>query len=155
MTKHLLLTCFLATTFVVAACSGEKLSSEDEIRKYIENGVEQAEKRSANGVADMVHENYSDSKGMIKAQIRSMLRLYFLRHKNIYLFTKVGDIIFHTETEATVHLHVAMAGSVISDITALSSLKAQIYRFELNLTKDEEWLLQSAKWKRASMGDIR
>ena len=154
MNKKILISIFVMTTLVFAACSGEKLTKEDEIRLYIEKGVEQAEKRSINGVADMVHENYSDSKGMIKAQIRSMLRLYFLRHKNIHLFTRIGDIIFHTQTDATVHLHVAMAGSVISDVTALSSLKAQIYKFELNLTKEDEWLLQSAKWKLASMGDL-
>ena len=90
MTKKILIIIFVMTTLFMAACSGEKLTKEDEIRQYIEKGVEQAEARSVSGVADMVHENYSDSKGMIKAQIRSMLRLYFLRHKNINLFTRIG-----------------------------------------------------------------
>lgn len=146
---------FICSLFALSACTDDKLSREDEIRQFIKQGVEQAEKRSVSGVADMVNERYRDPKGLNKAQVKSMLRLYFLRHKNIYLFTKIDDILFHAENEATVKLHVAMAGSVISDVTALSSLRAQIYKFELQLVKEDEWRLLSAKWQRANISDIR
>jgi len=53
-----------------------------------------------------------------------------------------------------VRLHVAMAGTVISDVNALSSLSARVYRFELQLVKQEEWLLRYASWAPASIGDL-
>jgi hypothetical protein len=47
-----------------------------------------------------------------------------------------------------------MAGSVISDIDAISALRARIYGFELRLVKQDEWLLQHASWKPASLVDL-
>jgi hypothetical protein len=77
-----------------------------------------------------------------------------LRHKNIHLFTRIDEIELLTENEAIVRLHVAMAGRVISDVDALSALRAQIYRFELQLARQGDWLLRQAAWTPASIGDI-
>jgi hypothetical protein len=51
-------------------------------------------------------------------------------------------------------LYVAMAGSVISDVDAMVALRAQIYRFELQLTREDGWLLQHASWRPASALEI-
>jgi hypothetical protein len=58
------------------------------------------------------------------------------------------------DKQALVRLHVAMAGSVISDIDAISSLRARLYRFELRLVREDEWLLQHASWQPASIVDL-
>jgi uncharacterized protein (DUF2237 family) len=45
---------------------------------------------------------------------------------------------------------------VISDASLLASLRARVYRFELELAKpDDEWLLQSARWQHATPGDLQ
>ena len=154
MTNKIPLLGILCITLLLNACSDSALSREDEIKQTIETGVKAAENRSSSDLAKLVDDNYLDQKGLNKNELSKLVRLYFFRHKNIYLFTKLDGIEFLAENEALVTLHVAMAGSVISDVTALSSLTAKIYKFELELVKQDEWLLRQAKWQRASMGDM-
>ena len=122
-----------------------------QIRQFLKSGVEAAENRSADTLKDMMHDNYLDHKGYNKNQLGKLLRVYFFKHKNIHLFTKIDEIELLAENEAIVSLHVAMAGSVISDVDALSALKARIYRFELQLIRQDEWLLRHAVWGPASI----
>ena len=98
--------------------------------------------------------DYLDQKGYSKQRLGDLLRVYFFRHKNVYLFTKIEEIDLLAENQATVLLYVAMAGSVISDIDALATLRAQIYQFELQLLKEDDWLLHHANWKPVSAIEI-
>ncbi len=144
----------LCLAFLLQACSGSAISREDEIKQYIVAGVKAAENRSSSDLAALIDERYLDHKNLNKAQITKLARLYFFRHKNIYLFTKIDSIEFVAENEALVTLHVAMAGSVISDASVLSGLRAKIYKFELELIRQDKWLLQRARWEAASMADM-
>jgi len=155
MNKNVLVFGILSIAFLLHACSDDELSREDEIKLYIESGIEAAEDRSISDLAELIDENYLDEKSINKAQLTKLLRLYFFRHKNIYLFKKIDEIDFLAENEALVTLHIAMAGSVISDVNSLTSLTAKIYQFELYLVKQEEWLLQQAKWQAGSIGDLQ
>jgi hypothetical protein len=139
---------------LLLGCSGGTNSPEDEIRNFIAGAVEAAERRSSADLTQMIHDSYLDQRGYNKQQVRSLLRVYFLRHKNIHLFTRIGEIELLGDNQATAWLHVAMAGSVISDIDAISALRARIYGFELRLVKQDEWLLQHASWKPASLVDL-
>jgi hypothetical protein len=154
MTKNVTVISIVCIAFFLQACSGSAISREDEIKQYIETGVKAAENRSSRDLAELIDENYLDHKKLNKTQITKLARLYFFRHKKIFLFTKIDGIEFVAENQAIVNLHVAMAGSVISDASALSSLRAKIYKFELELIKQEEWLLQRARWEGASLGDM-
>ena len=91
---------------------------------------------------------------MVKIQLTKMACLYFFRHKNIFLFSKIDAIEFVAENEALVTLHVDMAGGVISDASVLSSLRAQVYKFELELIRRDKWLLRRASWQPASLDDM-
>ncbi len=155
MVKKIVKLSLLPLIFLLYGCTGSELSAEDEIRLYIEKGVDAAENRSANDLSGLIDEHYSDQKGLGKIQMVKLLRVYFFRHKNIYLFTKIRDITLHSANEASVTLHVAMAGSVISDASLLSSLRAKTYKFELQLIKQEEWLLRRAKWQAVNMSDMQ
>ena len=137
------------------ACTSKPTTPEDEIRLYLKKGVEAAEDRDHGDLTDLIDDGYLDKRGMDKSQLSTLLRAYFFRHKNIYLFTKIRDISFPADNEAEVTLHVAMTGSVISDVSALASLRARMYRFELQLIKQEEWFLRSAKWQIANMDDMQ
>ena len=101
-----------------------------------------------------MHGDYRDPKGYNKKQLANLLGAYFFRHKNIYLFTKIDAIELLTENEAVVRLHVAMAGSVIADTDALAGLRARLYQFELQLVKQDNWLLRQALWMPAKLGDF-
>ena len=155
MTRKFLIFGIFYLAIVLNACSDAELSREDEIKLYIESGIEAAESRSSGDLAELIDESYLDDKGLNKTQLTKLLRLYFIKHKNIYLFSKLDTIEFPSANEAIVTLRIAMAGSVISDVNALSSLRARIYQFELSLVKDEEWLLRQARWHDASLSDMQ
>lgn len=143
------------TILLLIGCDDKTGSPEDEIRQFIQQGVEAAEARKAGDLKTMLNEDYRDQQGNDKARITSLMRALFFRHKNIHLFTKIDEIHFPTSENASVSLFVAMTGSVVTDVSMLSGLRAQIYRFELELIKnDDQWLLRNANWRRASARDI-
>lgn len=144
----------LWAVIVLQACSGERDSPEDEIRAFIASAVTAAEQRSSGDIAQMIHGDYLDQQGYNKKQVTGLLRAYFFQHKNIHLFTRIGEIELLGDNQAIVKLHLAMAGSVIADIDAISALRARIYDFELRLVKQNDWLLQQASWAPASIVDL-
>ena len=154
MKSNCLVFCLLWAVLLLHACSDTVQSPEDEIRQFVESGVEAAENRDLDDLSDLIDGNYLDQKGYRKKQLEGLLRAYFFRHKNFYLFTKIEEIDLFAENQATVLLYVAMAGSVISDVDAMAALRAQIYRFELQLTREDGWLLQHASWRPASALEI-
>jgi len=136
---------------LVQACSDDS-SPEDQIREWIDSAVQAGEQRSPDNLGELMHADFIDQHGNNRKQLAKLLRVYFFRHKNIHLFTRVDSIEMLSANQASVSLHVAMAGTVISDVNALSSLSARIYRFELQLVKQDDWLLRHASWQPASIG---
>ncbi len=145
----------IAVVLLVLACSDSAISPEDEIRQFIAAGVEAGENRSVVDLSELIHPDYSDQKGYNRKQLGKLLRVYFFRHKTIHLLTRIDDIELLTDNEASVRLHLAMAGTVISDVNALPGLSARIFRFELQLFKQQEWLLRHASWAPASIADLQ
>ena len=139
--------------FYLIACSGD-ISKEDQVRQFIDAAKTAAENRSYVDLAQLIHEDYADHKTMNKSQLVSFTGRYFLTHKNIHLFTKIDEMVFYSENKVKVTLYVAMAGNVISDASLLLSLRAKVYKFELQLVKDDEWLLQLAHWQRSSVKEM-
>ena len=139
---------------LLQACSDDA-SPEAQIREFPDAGIEAAENRSTDDLHDMLHLDYRDHHGHNRKRLIGFLRLYFLKHKNIHLFSKINKIDVINDNQASVSMHVAMAGSAISSIDALVGLSARIYRFELELIKDDEWQLQHASWSPASLGDLQ
>ena len=152
--KSLVPVLLLCAGILLQACSHSGDSAQDQIRAFIAAGVDAAEARSSADIGDMIHGSYLDQKGYNKKQLSGLLRAYFFRHKNIHLFSKIDEIEMLGDNQAMVRLHVAMAGSVISDIDALSTLRARLYRFELRLIREDEWQLQHASWAPASIVDL-
>ncbi|MGB5330154.1 MAG: hypothetical protein WBO58_18230 [Gammaproteobacteria bacterium] len=146
--------CLVWAVLFLQACSETAIPPEEQIRQFIKSGVEAAENRSLDDLSDLVHGNYLDQKGYNKQRLGGLLKAYFFRHKDIYLFTKIEEINLFAENQATVLLYVAMAGSVISDIDAIAAIRARIYQFELQLIKEDDWLLHHATWKPARALDL-
>lgn len=139
----------------LSACDKNTGSAEDQVRNFIQNGVKAAEARNASELIDRLHPNYLDHRNNDKSQISRLIRALFFRHRNIHLFTRIKSIQFPTQQQARVTLFAALTGSIVSEASLLSGLRAQIYRFELELThQDGEWLLHEAKWQRASRQDL-
>ena len=144
----------LCVACLATACSDDSPTPEAQIRAFIETAAQAAERRDAGDLEELVHAGYLDQKGYNRQQLTGLLRGYFFRHKNIHLFTRIEAIELLGEGQAEVRLYVAMAGSAISGVDALASLRAQIYRFELELVKQDDWLLRHASWEPAGLADL-
>lgn len=144
----------LLLTAVLVACSGDSGSPEDAIRDLIDRGVEAAEQRSVDDLRELVHASYRDQRGHDKKRLGGLLQGYFFRHRNIHLFTRVQRIELLGNNQAEVDLYLATAGSVISDIDAVSRLAARVFRVELELLLEDEWQVRHARWAPASLGDL-
>jgi hypothetical protein len=142
----------LVAALALQGCRDGGESPEDQIRRFIDAGVQAAENRSADDLSELVHLNYIDQQGRNRKQLGLLSRAYFMRHRNIHLFTRIESIELLAENQASVSLLVAMAGTVISDVDALASLSARIYRFELQLVKQDDWRLRQASWEPANLG---
>lgn len=155
MAKRLYQVVLLVMLIILQACTGSEMTPEEEIRQFIEAGVTAAEGRNSGDLADLIDDAYQDQRGYDRTQIEKLVKLYFFRHKNIYLFTKINKIDFFTPDKVLVTMHIAMAGNRISDASMLSSLRARIYKFELSLVRNDSWLLREARWKPAAIRDMK
>jgi hypothetical protein len=140
---------------LLQACSDGAGSAEEAVRALVASAEEAAERRSSDALVELVHDDYLDQQGFNKNQVGGLLRAYFFQNRNIHLFTRIDEIEWLGDERAAVKLHVAMAGSAISDIDALKSLRARIYRFRLELVKRDVWQVQYASWEPASLLDMR
>lgn len=142
----------LLSVLLLQACSGDSDSPEAQIQRFVDSAVQAGEARSVDGFGELLHRDFIDQQGNNDKQIGRLLRAYFLGHQNIHLFTRIDDIEILADNQASVSLHVAMAGTVISDIDALASLQARIYRFELQMVREDDWVLRHASWAPANLG---
>jgi hypothetical protein len=142
----------LLPLLLLQACSGDGDTPELQIQRFIDSAVQAAEARSVDGLDELLHRDFIDQQGNNRQQLGQLLRVYFFRHRNIHLFTRIDDIEILADNQASVSLLVAMAGSVISDVGALASLRARLYRFELQMVREDDWVLRHASWAPANLG---
>ena len=140
--------------FMLLACA-DKESPEDQVRRFVAAGVMAAEARDVLAIRGLISEGYRDDGGRDRRKLAGLATAYFLRHKNIYLFTKINEIHFPVAGQSRVEVFVAMTGLPVTGAEALFDLRADVYRFELILiNEDDDWLLKKAAWQRASIDDL-
>ncbi|MDX2465316.1 MAG: hypothetical protein QNK31_12490 [Porticoccus sp.] len=144
----------------VAACvvrgflsgCGERLSPEDQVRKYLTTVVAAVEARDVLAVREVVSDNYKDDASRTRQNLLRLVTGYFLRHKNIYLFSQVEEISFPEVGQSRVKILVAMAGSPMTGSEALLDFKADLYEFDLTLQQEGDvWHLTKARWQWAAI----
>ena len=141
-------------SFILSACA-DKESPEDQLRRFVETGVMAAESRDVLAIRGLISEGYRDDGGRDRRRLAGLATGYFLRHKNIYLFTKINKIHFPVAGQSRVEVFVAMTGLPVTGAEALFDLRADVYRFELTLINEsDDWLLKKASWQRASIDDL-
>jgi hypothetical protein len=98
------------TLFALVACA-DKSSDETQVRALIDSIEAAAETRDASDVLEHVADDYADSNGLTKLELRNFLRGYFLAHPKLELVVRVESLEFPAEglaqaivTAATVEL---------------------------------------------------
>ncbi len=150
-------TCCLACLLLVLALPGcsEDATPEAEIRALIDAGAAAAEARSTDAIAALLHPEFRDHRGNNPQTLRRLVTAWFFRHRNIHLLTRIERIELLSASRAEVALYAAMAGSTIGDASMLARLRAQVYRLDLTLARDDDWRVLRAAWAPAAIADLQ
>lgn len=141
-------------SFLLAGCSSGD-TPEQQVGKFIDAGEEAVESRDIGDVRALISEKYEDERGRTRQDIVAYTARYLYANKNIHLLTRIGEMTFPSEDRALVQLFVAMTGQNVSDLDALLNMQADLYRFDLELIREDgEWKLRTADWRQAESGDF-
>jgi len=141
-------------SLVLSACSDKK-SPEDQVRQFVAEAVTAAESREALSIRKLVSDTYKDDGRRDRRALTALAMGYFLRHKNIHLFTQIDEVKFSDPGKASLKLYVAMTGSPVKGAQALFDMRADLYQFDLMLAREgDDWLLQKLHWQRANIEDV-
>ena len=142
-----LLTCCLCAT-MLSGCSEQRSGPEQELRAWVDEGIEAAEGKERRRLVGMVSPAYTDGRGNERSDIEDLLRVYMFRQNRIVLLPDIEEITVYDDTAAMIVMTVAMAGT--ND--GVLGFSADAYRFALELEKHAgEWRLISARW--GELGD--
>ncbi|MEX0824162.1 MAG: hypothetical protein WD001_00940 [Woeseia sp.] len=141
----------LSLCALVAACGGPRGTPEEALRAWVERAGQAAGEKDRGIIVDMISPSYADARGNDRDAIDRMIRVYFLRQRDIALLTTINDITVRGETAAVVDVTAGMAGTN----SGTFGFRADAYRFELELeAHDGDWLLIGARWGELG-GDLR
>ncbi len=151
---------------ILAACSADPDSPEAQVRALISRAESAAEKKDIGALKGLISEGYSGEQGQDRQAMASLLTYYFLRHQTIHLFTRIQTIEFADPEPANresagpgsarTSVLVAMAGTPMLVVDDLARLRADLYRFDFDLVREDdgEWRVARAAWSRATRGDF-
>jgi hypothetical protein len=127
---------------VIGGC-GSPPAAEDAVRLWVRDAQAAAENRNRGALMEMIAESYADDRGNDRSDIEQMLRIWFLRNRDIVLLSKIDEVNVLGGTAATVVLTAGMAGTG----NGTFGLSADALRFELELeSHDGDWKLIGARW---------
>ena len=148
--------CLLALAHALA-CGRAAESPEDRIRAVLTALEESAEARDAGAMKEHVSESYADAQGNDKRAIAQLVAFHLLRNQSVYLLTRVRNVAIMAPGQGSAEVYVAMAGTPIAGPEALVGLRADLYRFDIQLASesDDAWRIRSAQWRPAAVDDFR
>jgi len=151
----------LAARVVVAlatllACSGDSTTPEEQVRTALAAIEAAAEARDVGELKEHVSEAYADARGQDKRAVSGLAAFHFMRNQSVHLLTLVRDVELPTPGEARATALVAMAGRPIPGPEALAGLRADLYRFELELREEDgAWRVTGADWAPAAAEEFQ
>jgi hypothetical protein len=140
----------LAALVAGPGCSPGPRSPEDEIRALIAEAERAAESKELAALRSMIAEDYRDAARRDRRELVRRLAGYFLRNDSIHLLVRIREVRAADDGRGEVQLYLAAAGRPISDLQALIPLRADLYRVDLVMVREDgDWRVSSARWERA------
>jgi hypothetical protein len=146
----------LTLCILLPACAEKPRGPEAQLRATVAAAERAAEAKNLGAVKALISQRYADDRGQDRKAIEGILTLTFLRNQTIYLLTRVDSIELPEPKRAQLRVFVAMAGGPLSGAADLLRMRANLYRFDLDLEEEEEgdWKLTSADWRPAKPEDF-
>ncbi len=135
--------------FAVSCSQSPQTPAEARVRAMIDSAEELAEAGDVGGFSELLSEDYKDDRGNTKQSLSMLLNYYLSAHRSVHLLTRTPRIDLPDSTSAEMVVFVAMAGSPISGVEQLGSLRADLYHFYVQAKEEDgEWRILSTRWAR-------
>ena len=118
---------------------------EKEIEARLSAAAEAAEQRDTGFFRNLVSAAYADAHGNRRREVINRVRGVFLRYPRIHVASRIETIALQGDRSAEV---VVLAGLSGDGGSVLAGLSADLYRFELEMVREDdgEWRLIAADW---------
>ena len=137
------------------SCGEEELSPEARVKAVVALAEEAVEARDLAAVKKLISEAYSDEGGNDRRAALGIVQYHFLRNESLHLLVRVDRVEFPQPGLAKATLVAAMAGEPIPTAESLGSLRADIYRFDVEFAEEDgDFRLTTARWQRAAPKDL-
>jgi hypothetical protein len=137
------------------ACSDAPLDPEEQLVNILNKAERYLETRELSSAMAYVDPGYQDKSGRDFRALRAMLFGYLMGHESIHIFTKINEIVLHNEDQANVVLFAGLAATAQSQDMTLSQWRGNLLRLEFRFKRsDDDWLLETAQWRRALPEDF-
>jgi hypothetical protein len=142
----------LALVLTVGGCSDE-VSPEQQIKAAVSAMADGVERGDRQQVGELLHEDYRDQRHPDRRAALATLFWHTRQHRQIHLLTLIRDIDLDPDGgHARTVVMVAMAGVPIASVEQLVSVKADLYRFDVEWQRsDDQWQVLSSQWQRADL----
>lgn len=142
---------------LLVACGGDPAAPEDRIGLLIDSMEQAVEAGSAEEAAGLLHRQYRDATHPDRAAASRSLAAYLRRHRGIHLITSLTSVDLAPEGgSAQAVVYVAMSGVMVESVDALAGLRADFYRFELDLALNGgDWSILHSRWRRTDVSEWR
>jgi len=133
---------------LIAGCGGEQ-TPEDRVRNYIDQVAESAGARNWRDFDEYVADDYSDARGLQKKDVLAIVTRYILVNQHIHILKRIASVRVEDSGDAHAVVYAAMAGQPVSGPEDFARIKADFYRFEIDLSTgdDGDFRTRSGDWK--------
>lgn len=142
---------------LLSACSDKPDDPKSLIETVIDEVERAAEKKSVTKFKEHISIDYKDNQHSERQRLIRSLIVYFHRNKYIHLFTRIRNIEISQQNnlQANASVNVAMTGTQVDSAEKLLMLKADVFRFNIDLANiDEQWMITGAEWKRIQVNEF-
>ncbi len=146
----------LALLALVAACSEPVTTPDQQIRATFAEIERASRAGDVTVLKDFVSARYRDAHGRTKNDLHSLIRYQYFRHKKVYLLTRIEELEIADDGTARTTVLGAMASAPVEDPAQLRTVRADVYRFDLELLDEGggEWKVLSGDWRPAGLDDF-
>lgn len=144
----------LCVAVALGGCSKKAADPVAEIETLIGEVEVAFEAGDLGAIKERLADDYSDPRGNDKAGLVGTLQFFFMRKRARHVLSQIDDITVEADGRTARAVVMAAGGSTpIDGIEALGDVRADIVRLQISLSKpDDDWLVTSVIWKRASAG---
>ncbi len=140
---------------LLSGCHGSE-TPEDQVRATLQRAQQAVTDGDLGVLTELISDDYADEAGRDRPAVVALLRQQFIESRAIHLLTRVQGVAIPEAGRAEASILVAAGAEPLPDEDDLSTLKADLYRFEITLSEEEpgRWTIVRAAWRRMGAGGL-